>query len=237
VTATSLGGVSAWVTPLVAALGVVLGAAATGFATVVAANRKVREVELAFLQRLQENYLENARAYTQGVYMPIATALTRLSAEFGKYQSELEASNESAPAVARFYEAVGSFTEVVKDLQDRGAAAFLTTALEGELEDFIAFLEASHDATTTKRRATVRLSIFGMSIEGALSSPTAIQQARLMSTLRYLPALFMPRVKVLKDHVVAADPLSDVFNMEFVLSVNRLRVLIKEVTLGAHASR
>lgn len=232
-----MGGIPTWLTALIAALGIVLGAVATGIFSIVAAGRKVREIEVTYQQRLQENYLENARVYTRSVYMPLATALTKLSAAFQEYRSELEELQDTIPVVERLYEAVGSFVDLVKNLQDQGAAAFLTIALENELEDFIAFLDASRVATATRRRATVQLSMLGVSVEGDVSSPLVIWQARLMSMLRYLPSPLVPRVKMLKDRVAAADPLSETFDVEFAVSVNRLRTLIKEVTLGAHASR
>jgi hypothetical protein len=232
-----VGGVPTWLTALIAALGIVIGAVATGIFAVVAADRKVREIEVTYQQKLHENYLDNARAYTRSVYMPLATALTKLSAAFERYRAELQSLRDPAPAVERLYEAVGSFVDLVKNLQDQGAAAFLTIALENELEDLIAFLEASRGATTTRRRATIRLSMLGMSVEGDIGSPVAIWQARLASRIRYLPFLLAPRVKMLKDRVVAADPLSPTFEVEFGVSVTRLRILIKEVTLGAHASR
>lgn len=224
-------------TALIAALGIVLGATATGVASVIAANRKVREVELVYMQRLRENYLENARAYTQGIYMPLATSLTRLSASSAKFQSELEQGHNPATVVTQFYDTVGSFTKEVRDLQERGAGAFLTTALESELENLIAFLEESREAATTKKRATVELSLFGASIQTELNSAIAIRQANLMSSFRYLPILVFPRVQMMQNRVVAAAPQSDDFGRELALSIRRVRVLVKEVTLGAQASQ
>lgn len=226
-----------WVTALIAALGVVLGATATGVASVIAANRKVREVELVYMQRLRENYLENARAYTQSIYMPLATSLTLLAASFAKFQSELALAPNSPTVVTHFYDTVGLFIQEVRDLQERGAGAFLTTALETELENLIAFLEESREAVKTKKRATVAMSYFGVSIQTELNSEIAIREANLMSSFRYLPGWFFPRVQMMQNRVVAAAPQSDDFGREIALSIGRVRVLVKEVTLGAQAGQ
>ncbi len=52
---------------LIATVGVVAGALLTALAAAYAARQKTREIELTYQQKLQENYLTNARQYIQGV--------------------------------------------------------------------------------------------------------------------------------------------------------------------------
>lgn len=78
--------------------------------------------------------------------------------------------------------------------------------------------------------------MFGVSRQGALRSDLAIRQAYLLRQFSILP-LIGPRVHVLKDHMLAADPTSRDFETALVAGIGTLRLLIKEVTLGAQVQR
>ncbi|MFG1881984.1 hypothetical protein [Micromonospora sp. NPDC049102] len=228
--------VPTWLTAAIAALAVILGAAATAIATIIAANKKVREVEITYLQRLQESYLENARAYTNSIYVPIAIAMTRLLSAFDQFRLNRDADSEDSASLLRFKDGMSEFVAEIETLQARGAAAFLTTALEDELEAFVSFVRNSRAATSPKRQAIVRLSMFGVSTQGALHSDVTIRQAYLFSQINILQ-LAPARVHVLKDQMLAADPTSEDFETALIAGIGTLRLLIKEVTLGTQARR
>lgn len=226
--------IPAWMTAAIAAAAAVAGAIAAAVATVVAANKRVREVEIGYLQRIQESYLENARAYTQGVYVPIAVQLTKLSTAFDKFRVDSGRDSHGATARIGLERSMAEFAEAVKVLLERGASAFLTTTLESELEDFLAFVTASRTATSTLRQAVVQYSVFGVGIEGEIKSEVLIRQAHLMRFFNSLPFM-AARVHIRRDQVLAAVPGTKDFEAALVGGIGRLRVLIKEVTLGSQA--
>ncbi|GAA0447849.1 hypothetical protein Ade02nite_60380 [Paractinoplanes deccanensis] len=226
--------VPSWLTAVIAGAAAVLGAAVTATASVIAANRKVREIEVAYRQKLRESYLENARKYTESVYVPIAVALTKLTGAFDQYRVHRDAKSHDAEALTAFKEAMADFGSTIDDLQRRGATAFLTSALEVDLQEFVAFISNSLTATSTARQAIVYFNIFGLGAEGVLRSHFWIRHARLMDSWNILP--FTPAsVHVVRDRVLAADPAAVDFETELVASTGRLRTLVKEVTLGAQA--
>lgn len=66
-------------TAIVAAGGAVIGAGFTAVASAFTARQKIRELDVAYKQRLQDGYLANARAYTHTLYIPLGITLTKLS--------------------------------------------------------------------------------------------------------------------------------------------------------------
>ncbi|WP_147265162.1 hypothetical protein [Micromonospora sp. LHW51205] len=226
--------IPAWITAAIAAAAAVAGAIAAAAATVLAANKRVREVEIGYLQKIQESYLENARAYTQGVYVPIAIQLTKLSTAFDKFRVDASIDSIDAGVRINLEQSMADFVEIVQVLLERGASAFLTTTLESELEDFLAFVTASRTATSTLRQAVVRYSVLGVGVEGEIQSEAMIRQAYLMRSFNVLPFM-VARVHIRRDQVLAAVPGTKDFEVALVEGIGRLRVLIKEVTLGSQA--
>lgn len=151
-------------------------------ATVLAANKKVREVEIVYEQKIRESYLENARSYTQAVYVPIAVELTKLRSAFDKFRVEGGERSNDELAMKGMQKSMTQFTGAVGALLERGASAFLTTTLERELEDFVAFIAASQTATSTLQQAVVRYDLLGFGVEGTIQSSYLIRQARLLQT-------------------------------------------------------
>ncbi|MFI5915601.1 hypothetical protein [Dactylosporangium sp. NPDC051541] len=231
------GGVPTWLTAVITAAGVVLGAVASATAVVVAANRKVRELEVTYRQKLQDNYLENARAYTNSVYVPLATSVTKLAAEYERLRTKAPEDDDAVVRTAEFDAAVTSFIAAIEGLQDRGAAAFLTVSIEEELGRFVAFLKNSQGASETTWRAIITASIMGLAVTREVNSALIIRQAAMLKALRYLPIPWplTPQIDVVENRVGAAPVFSKDFEAEFAVYISRLRLLVKEVTLGAHA--
>jgi hypothetical protein len=126
------------------------------------------------------------------------------------------------------------FLATMRDLSDRGAEAFLTTALEEELISFTTFLRKSLKATEVVRTAV---------LEMGLSVPLIGASLTTRKELVGLPAdwagdlnLNVPGVKMTSrvEKLVAAPLLSEAFEQRMVADLTRLKAFIKEVTLGAH---
>jgi hypothetical protein len=73
------------VTVLVGAVAAVAGALAAGLANAYAARQRIKEIEVSYLQKLKDSYLENARKVSAEVYIPISVSL------MGANPSRLEA--------------------------------------------------------------------------------------------------------------------------------------------------
>jgi hypothetical protein len=51
---------------------------------------KVREVKLAYEQRIRDTYLENARKVTGDVYIPLAIAISHLTKAYGEFRLHID---------------------------------------------------------------------------------------------------------------------------------------------------
>lgn len=225
-------GVPTWVAAVIAAAAVILGATVTAIASIAAANRKIREVILSHQLQQRVSYLENARAYTNSIYVPLSISLNELTSSFQRFRLRREEDPTSDAAVEHLRIGIQHFADVVNDLLDRGAGAFLTTTLEQQLEAFVAFVYNSRTASSTTRTATVSIRLFGFSMEGTIGSEPVIRQVRIMESF---PAFGLVGTQILSDTIIAADVSSRDFEREFVTGIARLRILIKEVTLGAQS--
>ena len=110
----------------------------------------------------------------------------------------------------------------------QAAGAFLTTALEDRLESFNQFLSASIAATAVQRRAVVKVGVYGVSRQWEGVTHRNVSQLSLQ-----LPGL---EVSVREVEVLSAPLHGTDFESRFVTDTTQLRALIKEVTLGAHAT-
>src|SRR6266853_322404 len=78
-----------WTRALVTVLAAALGAIVAGGVNAYAANRKIREVELQYLYKLRDGYLDNARKFAGQVYIPISIALTSLFNSYERFSSTI----------------------------------------------------------------------------------------------------------------------------------------------------
>jgi hypothetical protein len=223
---------------IIAACGVGAGAGVTALAAAYAARQKIREVELTYEQKLRDNYLSNARQYTNGIYVPISMALRKLGDAYKTFQADREIDDE-AQAEARFREACDAYESSINELFEKGADAFLTTQLEERLVSFNSFLRAS-------LKADEEIAIAVLTYEMALPVAPWISTARSIKkelrgkwaqrfgsnsmSLRVLGAgMYLDTTET-----VAAPLTSDAFERRFSIDVTAIKYLIKEVTLGAH---
>jgi hypothetical protein len=216
-----------WIT----AAGVVVTAVAAAIATAYTANKKVREVELSYAQRLQDSYLNNAREYLQSVYLPLHLAVTDLVEAHRDFRAHADRAAGTAPddALAAFQAAIDRYDTTVAGLLGRAAGAFLTTALEERLEEFTHFVRSSRYTTATRVRVAITLAALGSRISREFTVPRRLPVS--MMSWRYLNVGF----SVDQQRTVAAPLPSIEFDRAFTEEVTVLRALIKEVTLGAHA--
>ncbi len=78
------------VTVLVGAIAALAGATAAGLANAYAARQRIKEIEVTYLQKLKDGYLENARKVTAEVYIPLSVTLTSLANGYDRFSGWID---------------------------------------------------------------------------------------------------------------------------------------------------
>jgi hypothetical protein len=233
--ASSSGGTNAVLIALPAVVGVLVGTVITAVGTAYSTKKKIQEIELTYGQKLQDVYLENARNYMEGVYLPLHLALAELSKSYETFRAsvDFDAKTVEASDLRRFKTAVRKFDTAVSDLLARAAGAFLTTELEERLESFNQFVARSLDARETKVTLVIALRAFfiEMAHEGVINKRFPFKSVKL----HYFWIPFLPKMLVREDAILQAPLTSRNFEERFIADSIILKALIKEVTLGAHS--
>jgi len=148
-------------TPLIAAAALIVGACLTTLVSAYAARQKIKEIELTYLQKIREDYLANARLYTNGVYVPISIALSDLLKQYFEFRTYIDFTNETVDEQyeLEFRRACEKYDKEISLLSERGADAFLTAELEESLRSFNSFIKASQTAKEPKLRLVLRHSM------------------------------------------------------------------------------
>src|SRR5690348_8906504 len=148
VIAASKGSTPAWVTTLIAGGAAIAAALVTALSAAYVARRKVAELYLTNSFELSKQYLESARNYTQGVYLPLSIEVYNLHDSFLTYKavekptkrSEL---NEPWAPRDQFENDCELFIATARTLFRNGAGAVLTGRLDEDVTAFISFLRES----------------------------------------------------------------------------------------------
>jgi hypothetical protein len=224
---------------LIGFAGVVGGAIAAALANMYAANRKIKEVELSYIYKLRDGYLENARKLTGEVYIPINVLLTKLSNAYDVFRTRVNFDEGSVPEGSQnvFVGQCRNYLTNIDQLFERGADAYLTTELDNRLREFNSFVRESVNLD-----ASVVKSVFeaGTSL---LPFGDLKQRFELVSGSR--TAVLAPAFNIrfagialgYTKQVLAAPLKSREFEKRFQVELIALKSLIKEVTLGSHGPR
>ena len=198
------------------------------------AQLKIREVVLTYEQKLQDSYLKNARKYTGSVYVPLSVAVESLRSSYESYRSAVRSSAKPPePTVtAEMDGAAGTYLTTVEQLMQRGASAYLTSALEERLRSFGAFLERSRGAQKPERAALVTtLALIPRDLLSVVSPQGMV--AGLLSPLGfYIMMMRVFQFFVRSKQLLAAPMESKDFEKRFLSDVETMKSLVKEVTLG-----
>lgn len=218
------------VTAIITAIAAVAGGVITAFASHLNTRHKIREIELTASQKLREHYLQNAREYTHGIYIPLTLAISSIADAY----NEFERNKGAAASIESFREAIDRFTSEVKRLRAQGAEAFLTNELEDRLRSFADFLDASRNAAGVVRNVEVgfRVGLGGI----AWASTGHFSLAGRSAAWSRIPgvSLSLPGVGITYEATVVrqAPPGTIEFATRFAADTGEIRYLIKEVTLG-----
>lgn len=228
------------IAPWVPAVAAVIAAAIAGVAGYMTASWKTRELKLAYEHRTRDNYLENARTVSTQVYIPLAVATSKLNRAYGKFRVHIDFNGAGTPigAINRFKAACNVFDEIVTDLLERGASAYLTITLEEELTSFSLFLQESQNATHVVRKLTLSpqgLKVQNLTFKSALRSKISLLIESVSLAISVLGAM-TPLSMSIEDKIIASPLSSREFEQRFQEGVVALSALIKEVTLGSRSA-
>lgn len=227
---------------LVAAGGVILGAVVTALASAYSARQKIKEIELTYQQKLKENYLANARQYTNAVYVPISIELGKLSDQYQNLRKEIDPKTRAVNAERhkQFEQACSEYDKQISNLLERGADAFLTTEFEERLRSFNSFLRASLAAAKPIVRIVMHYSLrlpgmASISTEHSVASQVEGKLARSLYGQGISFDFWGIGFAYQARELLAAPTTSKEFEGRISEDIPALKFLIKEVTLGAHA--
>lgn len=239
---------------LIAAAGVG-GAIVTALASAYAAQQKIKEAEvqyklkleetkLIYQQKLRDNYLANARLYTNNIYIPISMALRVLSDSYSRFRSQLDIKtgqvNEEAENAFRL--TCDEYNATLLNLLERGADVFITPQLDEKLSSFNNFLKTSLEVTEpivkVKLKFGVRLSslLLGETMSQSMSDPIVTKlQGKWARALRFGDLsfdFFGFGFTYNAKEILAAPITSPEFEERIISDIPTLKYFVKEVTLG-----
>jgi hypothetical protein len=215
---------------LIAGSAAVVGGVIAGSASYMNTRHKIRELEVAASQKLRENYLQNARDYTNAIYLPLTLAMSKLPDAHSAFRR-----NSATPGAVNVLKvAIDEFRNEVQKLRDQGAEAFLTNELEDKLRSFYEFLGSSRDTTTLVRQAEIayRVGLGGLSW-GETSTLTLTGRSAKWWRSPLMSVSLLGVGFTYEATVIQAAPLDSIeFFTRFAADTGELKYLIKEVTLG-----
>ena len=221
---------------VIAAVSAIIGATIGAYSKAVSSKQKINEIKESYNQKLQDNYLEKAREYTESVYIPLSILLSHLSYNFKTYRAHTTIENE-AEIKQELITAINEFLSSVNDLSSRGAGAFLTAELDEKLQSFCSFLNesSSADVPTLKMIIGFSLPFLGSAYKDEVEKKMSGKFARSLWSPRMSISLGGLGLSYEAKEILAAPIGSRDFEERFVRDSHVINVLIKEVTLGAKA--
>lgn len=218
------------ITAAIAAGAAVIGGAIAAISSTWNTRHKIKELEVSASQKLRENYLQNAREYTKGIYVPLTLVTSELCDAFTVFQRNPSESG----ATEAFKQAIDGFRNEVQQLRIRGAEAFLTNELEDRLRSFGEFLGASRDSASLSRKAEIGFRVgFGGLSWAEMSDVTLTGRSAVWWRSPRMSLNLLGVGVTYEATVVQSAPVDSVeFLTRFVADTGEIRYLIKEVTLG-----
>lgn len=229
-------------TALIAAGGVVIGATVTAIASAFSARQKIRELDVTYKQRLREGYLANARAYTHALYVPLGILITRLSNAYLALRPHIppDYTKPADPQLEVFLVQCHEYLSAMDGYFARGADAFLTSELDERVRTLNAFIRESMETDRPIVRCT-------MSTENRFGGMTFKTRQQLRRRSKWKMFSLVPKVDFrfsplggfamnFEMTVLGAPIWTEEFEAQLTSDIYLLKNLIKEVTLGAHAS-
>ena len=224
-------GLVTWVVGIATFVGTMLATSAVAGAN---ANLRLKTVVLTYQQRLQDSYLENARAHIGDVYLPIARALESLRCSYESYRATMgaDADGHDAQAGEQMVADVDTFLGVINEQMAQEASAFLTSALEERLRSFRVFLERSKDVDEVQRAPLLTRNVMLPLERINLVAPHGLIPAVLDPMSMFIWGLRAARLYSRSRMLLAAPIHSGQFEQRFIEDVDEIKSLIKEITLG-----
>ncbi len=230
-----------WTRALVTVVAASVGAVFAGLFNMYAANKGIKEVKLQYEYKLRDGYLDNARKFIGDVYVPLSIALTRLFKNYERYAATLEEKDagELASTKNEFETDCRNYVQTVDELLDRGADAYLTTALDQRLNEFTNFIRNSIVEKEIRKRRVVetRFNMFGLTTSPKIVAESAANSWASRVRMPDISVGFLGMGFVYSEKTLAAPTETREFELRIRTEIPQIKFLIKEVTLGSSPAR
>ncbi|MFO1035647.1 MAG: hypothetical protein U1E45_02270 [Geminicoccaceae bacterium] len=228
-----------WTRALVTVLAATVGAILAGAVNAYAAKQKVREVELQYMYKLRDGYLDNARKLAGEVYIPISIALTSLFNSYERFATTISATEPTGqkPFRSDFEIDCLRYLQTIDDLLARGADAYLTTSLDEQLNQFSNFIRNSLDQKIIRKRSILqtKFGMFGFSASPTISLDVSGSEGFARVAIPTISLRPFTGIGLSYSEVVLAAPFeSREFEKRIRTEIPRIKFLVKEVTLGSN---
>lgn len=198
---------------------------------------KLNEIKFEYEKRLQEGYLDRARDYLKSVYIPLSIEVTKLNASFLSFREKPSVKAENK----RFKSSIKEFITTVDSLGEVGANAFYTTELDETLQSFREFLGRAVYSEDVKTKAVIKISYDSFFLRNTFEhKQTLVMKGAKKALLKGdFSANFIgfPTITYQINELLEAPLDSKEFEERFVTDVGMIKILVKEVTLGANARK
>jgi hypothetical protein len=222
--------------------GALAGALLVAATNAYAANRKIKEIEISYIHKLRDGYLENARKMSEQVYIPINILLTCLMTDYDKLRVKINFDENTVPigSYNTFLAASRQYLKGIDNLFTRGADAYLTLDLDKRLQDFNSFIRES-----TAVDGVVKKVVFEASSGKLFASIPSAKfehrtKSRTLSNFGIANFSFSVLGLGLRfgyvEEILAAPFQSREFELRIQKDTSEIKSLIKEVVLGTHAA-
>lgn len=137
-----------------------IGGVAGAFSSSYASRQKIKELELTYRQKLEENYRSNIASHLQALYIPINTAISKLLNQHNRYEWSSRSNRKQAEADFRLV--CEQFIEQMLEIYDKGEDIYLSGEIDRRLSDLTFFIKSSLDCSDN--RQSIRYYLFNVRI-------------------------------------------------------------------------
>lgn len=202
-----------------------VGAIAGAISSSTSSRHRLRELEISYRQKLDENYLINARSHIDTIYIPFNAILTKLEKDHDRFARKCYINKNDAldeTDVKEFKDACNVYLQEVSNLFSDGKDVYLTGELSRWFGEFNNFLEIS--------LITKEITFF----QDTLPLDQQLILFPLMMAL-VVPFLNSKKRSIIEEeakHALSAPIETVVFSKSFRRYISNIKALIREVTLG-----
>ncbi len=244
---------------LIGTAGLVIGAILSFVASAFSARQKIRELELTYRQKLDENISTNARLHLDDLYIPLNAGLTKLENNYDELMATYHGTPdrpgqimaEQVSLMDKFHQDCKEFIEQISELYNRGVDAYLSTKIDNQLRTFVWFIQQSLEKEgwiLRQEDSDIAMHRYLDKKDSAAYVKKSKKKEREANLLLQLSLNLMAQDQQEMDkngisrraieekiHYIPSLPQSKAYRKQLKYGIYKLKFLIKEVTIGTVA--